>query len=140
MDGDEMNRRMTSLALLAWLTCAYSTHAAAADAPVPGTEQPGQIERQFRETPRPQAMPAPIVQPPAPVQAAPANADEVRFVLKQVKLEGATVYTEDQLRPYFADLIDKEIALSEIYALAEQPTARYRNDGYIILLVFFFVL
>ena len=127
-----MNRRMTSLALLAWLTCAYSTHAAAADAPVPGAVQPGQIERQFRETPRPQAMPAPIVQPPAPVQAAPAKADEVRFVLKQVKLEGATVYTEDQLRPYFADLIDKEIALSEIYALADRLTARYRNDGYIL--------
>src|SRR3569833_1108152 len=126
MDGDEMNRRMTSLALLAWLTCAYSTHAAAADAPVPGAVQPGQIERQFRETPRPQAMPAPIV------QAAPAKADEVRFVLKQVKLEGATVYTEDQLRPYFADLIDKEIALSEIYALADRLTARYRNDGYIL--------
>src|SRR3569832_1435898 len=132
MDGDEMNRRMTSLALLAWLTCAYSTHAAAADAPVPGVVLFGQIERQFRETPRPQAMPAPIVQPPAPVQAAPAKADEVRFVLKQVKLEGATVYTEDQLRPYFADLIDKEIALSEIYALADRLTARYRNDGYIL--------
>src|SRR3569832_1509525 len=132
MDGDEMNRRMTSLALLAWLTCAYSTHAAAADAPVPGAVQPGQIERQFREAPRPQAMPAPIVQPPAPVHAAPAKADEVRFVLKQVMLEGATVYTEDQLRPYFADLIDKEIALTEIYALADRLSTRYRNDCYIL--------
>src|SRR3569832_483300 len=105
MDGDEMNRRMTSLALLAWLTCAYSTHAAAADAPVPGAVQPGQIERQFRETPRPQAKPAPNEQPPAPVQAAPAKTNEVRFVFKQVKLDGASVYTEDQLRPYIADLI-----------------------------------
>src|SRR3569832_479335 len=93
MDGDEMNRKITGLALLAWLACGYAMHAAAADAPVPGAVQPGQIERQFRETPNPQATPAPIVQPPAPVQAAPAKADEVRFVLKQEKPEGATVYT-----------------------------------------------
>lgn len=127
-----METTKIKITLGALLTAASCFGGACAATAVPGAAQPGQIEKQFREVPKPQATPAPVVQPPAPVQTAPAKANEVRFVLKEVKLEGATVYAHDELKRYFASLLATEIDLAQVYALADRITARYRNDGYIL--------
>lgn len=116
----------------ALLLMAIGTSATAAPPAVPGAAQPGQIEKQFREVPKPRAGQAPMVEPAAPVQPAPGKAEEIHFVLRQVKLEGATVYTDAQLQPLFAELLGKDISLARIYTLADRLTARYRNDGYIL--------
>ena len=122
------NTHMTAALLL--MTIGAS--AAAAPPAVPGAAQPGQMEKQFREAPKPRAGQAPMVEPAAPVQTAPGKAEEIHFALRQVKLEGATVYTDAQLQPLFAGLLGKDISLARIYTLADQLTARYRNDGYIL--------
>lgn len=114
------------------LVAALAWSAASTAAQAPGAVQPGQIEKQFREPPKPRATPQPIMEPPAPAQQAPVKADAVHFTLKQVLIEGATVYPEPALRPYFAGLLGREITLLEVYALANELTAHYRNDGYIL--------
>ena len=103
----------------------------AAGQQLPGGVQPGQIERQF-ERPREPRRPAQPAVPPAPEQRRPADAGDVRFVLRSIGVQGATVYGEAALREAYADLIGKEVSLDRIYDIAEALTRRYRNDGYIL--------
>src|SRR5437868_2755360 len=105
--------------------------AAIAHAQVPGGVQPGQIEKQFERPREPQA-PGSIVVPPLPEQRAPAEAERVRFTLSRVNVEGASVYSEEQLRPAWQPLIGREISLADLYKVAESLTRRYRNDGYVL--------
>lgn len=100
--------------------------------PVPPGALPGQIERQFE---RPPAAPRPgeeIQIPAARPQAIPPGADAIRFRLASVSVEGVTVYRQEDLALLFESLIGKEVALSELFALAAQLTAKYRNDGYVL--------
>lgn len=117
----------TAMGLLA---CAPAVVSAQAQ-PLPGTVQPGQIERQFQPPPEPRAQPAEIQVPPAE-QAPPPDADKIRFTLKAVVIEGATVYAEDALKPIYESYLNREVALGNIYGIANALTAKYRNDGYIL--------
>ena len=64
------------------------------------------------------------LQPPGAAGAGP------RFRLSAVNIEGVTVYSGGELLALYEPLLDQEIALDEIFALANAVTARYRNDGY----------
>lgn len=99
--------------------------------PLPGTVEPGQIERQFDEPLRP-ALPEDVIVPPVPWQQIPPEAETVRFALTKITIDGATVYSESDLIPYYQNLLGKEIALADVYRIANAITARYRNDGYIL--------
>ena len=113
------------------LLCCQLASSAWAQAPLPGTVQPGQIERQFQKPPEPRAVPG-GVQIPEAVQQPPANAESIRFVLNRVAVDGATVYSAESLQQTYAAFLGKEVTLSEIYRIADTLTARYRNDGYIL--------
>lgn len=63
---------------------------------------------------------------------APAGAAEVRFELTGIILEGVTAYKESDLAPLWQDLLAKEVSLADIYDVAAEITAKYRNDGYIL--------
>ena len=100
---------------------------------VPPAVDPGVIQRRFEEpppAPRPPAPP-PVVPDLAP-GVVPPGAEEIRFTLEAVRLEGVTVYDEAELRPLWEALLGREIALAEIFAVADEITRRYRNDGYIL--------
>ena len=60
------------------------------------------------------------------------QAQDSRFVLRSVRVEGATVYSADELSKPFAPLIGQEIAASRIFEMASELSARYRRDGYIL--------
>lgn len=113
--------RFVLLAALAW----------GAQAQVPGSALPGQIERQFQRPPEPLAQPG-ATQIPDSGQTPPANAGQIRFALQRIELTGSTVYSADALRADFEGLTNREVTLAEVYALATKLTARYRNDGYIL--------
>jgi len=98
---------------------------------VPGGVLPGQIERQF-ERPREPRAPIEVVVPAAPESRAPADAERVRFVLGRLVVDGASAYSQEQLRPAWQALEGKEISLADLYRVAETLTRRYRNDGYIL--------
>jgi hemolysin activation/secretion protein len=62
----------------------------------------------------------------------PRAVDELRFQLKDVTIVGATVFTPDEIRPLYADLIGKEVGLSDILNVADAIEAKYRERGFII--------
>ena len=97
----------------------------------PGTTQPGQVEKQFDRPPQPTVQGG-TINIPAASQQAPANADDIRFVLNRVDVDGVTVYKADVVRRYYAASLNKEVTLAQIYKIVDTLTARYRNDGYIL--------
>jgi hemolysin activation/secretion protein len=108
----------------------WSVYAAAVD--LPGTVQPGQIQKQFEPEPKMRADRPERIVTPEPDQPVPSNAKELRFKLTRLAVEGATVYPEQDLLPAYQSRLDKEISLFDIYQIAAALTAKYRNDGYIL--------
>jgi len=96
----------------------------------PGVER-GEVQRQLEQmrVPRASVSNAP---PPAPEQPVPADADQLRFVLKGVDISGGTVYGSHDIESVSAPLIGHEITVAEVFRLANTLTARYRRDGYIL--------
>jgi hemolysin activation/secretion protein len=102
-----------------------------------GVTLPSQVEpRQSpREIPIPQAdleltIPA---QPRAPERRA---VDELRFPVRQIVIEGGTVYPPDMLAQDYGALIGDTVGLSSIVEAAEKIEARYRADGYVLTRAF----
>ena len=100
---------------------------------LPGAVEPGRIERQFEPGVEPQAEPRPDADPGE--QPIPPGAEEVRFVLQGVTVDGATVFDEGVFQPLYADLIGQEVSLADIFEVANAATALYRGEGYILSLV-----
>jgi hemolysin activation/secretion protein len=99
---------------------------------VPPAVDPGVIQRRLEPTPTPRPAPAPPIVPDLAPGVVPPEAETIRFTLAAIRLEGATVYDEAELRPLWAGLLGQEIALAAVFRLAEEITVRYRNDGYIL--------
>jgi hypothetical protein len=98
----------------------------------PSGALPGVIQRRFEPPPpTPEVLPTPSVPEGAPSEAPPGAAD-VRFELTGIVLDGMTVYTEPELLPLWRDLLATEVSLAQMYDVAAQITAKYRNDGYIL--------
>lgn len=63
---------------------------------------------------------------------APAGADKVTMTLKAIEIEGASVYDEAALSAVYQDKLNTKITLADVYEIAAQLTAKYRNEGYIL--------
>lgn len=87
-----------------------------------------------RPTPpvQPPAFPAkpPDIDIPPAEQLAPPGAEQIRFVLREIIIEGATVYSPEELKEFYAELIGTEISLASLFAVAKQIQQKYRDDGY----------
>lgn len=103
-----------------------------AQAPLPGPAEPGQIPRRLEPQPEIRPPVRPIERLERDAARPPANAAEIRFVLRGVIVEGATVYRPDEFLPLYESMLAKDISLLDIYILADQISAKYRNDGYIL--------
>src|SRR5262249_26541480 len=98
---------------------------------IPGPDLPGREQQRFAEPPAPRSQPrGPIVTLPSTV--APAGAENIRLTIRAVTIVGMTVYSPDEIAPLYADLIDHEVSLQAVYALAQRITARYGRDGYVL--------
>jgi hemolysin activation/secretion protein len=120
-----MHTRLIQLAL-----SLLATQAGAQVVIPPGLE-PGQIQRGLKEmrTPEHSALQA---TPAAPVQVAPPETASLKFVLREISVEGATVYPPGQLAATFASSLGREISVAQVFAFANELTARYRRDGYVL--------
>jgi len=96
-----------------------------------GITLPGQAEKQFKKEPRSRAEFGKF-QFPQSKQTPPEKAADIKFQLDRLLIEGSTIYQGDELDIYYQDLIGKNLSLLDIYRIADQITARYRNDGYIL--------
>jgi hemolysin activation/secretion protein len=69
---------------------------------------------------------------PAPSSTAPPGAETIRFVLRSLRIEGATAFSDEELRTFAAADLGQEITLARVYAIAAAITAKYREEGYFL--------
>lgn len=98
---------------------------------LPGAADPGRIDEQFQPG-IPEPLSRPEEEPAAPELEAPAGAELQTFVLGGVVVEGSTVFSPADFAPLFADQVGQSVSLADIFAIANQATALYRDNGYIL--------
>ena len=116
------------LALLAFGVRAQSV-------PPPANTDSGRLRERF-DVP---VAPAGAVQLPefkgSEREAVPEAVKAIRVVLSNIRVEGSTVFTPEQLYQYTDAYLDREITGSDIFVLAQALTVMYRNAGYFLSLV-----
>ena len=123
-------RSLLSSALIA--IAVGSPSFALAQSITPGAADVGRVEDRVQDrTQVPVATPDIQVRK-AGATVAPAGSENVHFTLSSISFEGATVYNPAQLEKEYATRIGTEISLADLYGIAAQITAKYRNDGYIL--------
>lgn len=130
MSGIRRGSWISKIAFAALSVSALAAGPAAAQT-VPPTIEPGRVPQRF-EPPRTPGVDTRITVPQIPTAVPPAQARQIRFVLKGVTVNGSTVYGAQQLAPLYQNLVGREVSLLEVYGIANQITARYRNDGYVL--------
>jgi hemolysin activation/secretion protein len=92
----------------------------------------GRVGQAIKQSLPPVVKTAPVsVQGNAPFTA-PAGAEKITFILKDVSVDGASVYSPKEIQSVYADKVGKKISLADVYSIAANLTAKYRNDGYIL--------
>ena len=114
----------------AWVLGVASAVAQTLPSQLPPGAEPG------REPPRPvlpqPSLSAPKIEVPRSAAAvAPPGAHDVKFVLEELRIEGATAYPADALRPLYADLLGHEVSVAQLFEVANAIELRYRNAGYV---------
>ncbi len=66
------------------------------------------------------------------LQEVPEGAEDIKFVLNGLQIEGVGVYTAGDLDPIYRDQLGATVSLASIYGIARAVTNKYRNDGYIL--------
>ncbi len=115
---------------LAVLIPAYATASAMAQV-IPPSAQPGRERERFIQPPAPRAQPGgPAISLPSTV--APPGADKVKIVIRGVRVVGSTIYSADELKALYADLLGTQTTLQTVYDIARRITAKYGSDGYVL--------
>lgn len=98
---------------------------------IPPSEQPGRERERFTQPPAPRAQPGgPSISLPSTV--APAGAESATVRVRDIRVAGSTVYSAEQLRPLYQDVVGQTVTVQAIYDLAKRITAKYGADGYVL--------
>lgn len=98
---------------------------------VPSSAQPSIIGRSLeREDRNSHKLDGNIVLPPMQESAVEGSTEKV-FVLKDVVLDGSSIYGPDAFRKETGALAGKEVSFADLSRIANDMTRRYREDGYI---------
>jgi hemolysin activation/secretion protein len=92
---------------------------------------PHRFERRFDKRVSPKSSVVPI-KPKSMAPIFPEDLKEVNFVLKQLFIQGKSIYDKRALKPLYRSYLKKELTLKDIYEIAQKITNKYRNDGYIL--------
>lgn len=100
-------------------------------AQIPPSDQPGRERERFVDPPQARARPGgEAISLPSTV--APAGAENITLTVSRFVITGATVYSDADLAPLYADMMGGEISLAAIYDLARRITAKYGAAGYVL--------
>lgn len=100
----------------------------------PPTTDPGRLRQRF-DVPVPPATGVQLPELKAGTEGVPEAVKAIRVTLREIRIDGATVFTPEQLRAQTDAYLGREISGSDIFGLAQALTAHYRNAGYILSLV-----
>lgn len=92
-------------------------------------EDASRIEKRFEKPPEPKSTLQPLVFP-IDEKLPPAQAEALRFTLKELTIKGNTAFSAEELAPLYAQLVGKEVTLLDIYKLRDAITAKYGNAGF----------
>ncbi len=70
-----------------------------------------------------------------PAAEAPPEARSIAVTVASIELEGVTAYSPEDLRPLFAGLVGRRVAVAELYEAARRIETKYRRDGYVLVRV-----
>lgn len=71
-----------------------------------------------------------------PMLPIPQGAKNIHFVLKEMRILGATAFSPEQLADIYTPYLNQEITLDVVYTIANTITERYRNAGYFLSLAY----
>jgi hemolysin activation/secretion protein len=127
--------RVATLLLLAVAAAAAHAQTPVPRPQLPGAAEPGRELRQPVVPAVPQSEFDLTIQSPrrAPI---PRAVDELRFDVREIRINGATVYMPDELRPLWEPVLGQQVGLADIVGVAEAIEAKYRADGYILTRAF----
>jgi hemolysin activation/secretion protein len=109
---------------------AFAAFVTAQPARAGGTPEPGAIERTIPTQVRDGSI-LPIVALP-PEESASRPRDRRKFTLGAVNIDGATIFSEQELSAYFEDYLATQLDQDKLTQMAEAITGRYRKTGYIL--------
>ena len=69
---------------------------------------------------------------PSPRRSLRQGAERITLTISRVVVTGATVYSDADLAPLYADLMGAEVSLAAVYDLARRITAKYGAAGYVL--------
>ena len=100
---------------------------------LPGGIEPG------RDRPLPQAPSPPqydfTIETPSR-SAVPRAVNELHFLVREIRIEGATALPADSFRPLYEPLVGQQATVSDIVAVADAIEDEYRSKGYILARAF----
>jgi len=120
------------LVLLAWVTVSVT---ALAQSTAPASTDPARLRERFDV---PVAAPHEAQLPElkgAASEDIPEAVKAIRVTLREIRVDGATVFTPAQLAAQTDSYLNREISGADIFGLAQALTAYYRNAGYFLSLV-----
>lgn len=97
----------------------------------PAQVDPGRVQQQLAPPVQPRTD-AQVAVPEIPDSMAPAEAAAVRLTVRDIRIEGSTVYPAGAFDDLVRPLLGREISLAEAFRLADAITARYRRDDYVL--------
>ncbi len=92
---------------------------------------PHRFDNRFDKGLRPKSSVIPI-KPKKMEPLFPEDLKGVKFVLKQLLIQGKSIYDKRTFKPLYNKYLNKKLALGDIYEIAQKITNKYRNDGYIL--------
>jgi hemolysin activation/secretion protein len=103
----------------------------AAAAQIPSSEQPGRQQQRFVEQPAAKAKASgPIISLPS--TGIPTGAAAITLLVNDIRVVGGTAYPAAELKPLYVGLIGHRVPLAAVYDIAQQITAKYGKDGYVL--------
>ena len=128
----ELRTHLIVFISLASLLCSsLNGYAQTPPSSIPGSTEPGRMEKRF-ELPSTPRREAPPVQKEPEQEIEPQPGPEILLTLASIKLEGVTVYTKTELQPLWQDFIGQEVSLVDLRTITTAITSKYRADGYIL--------
>lgn len=123
-----LRRPLLVFACLAGLLTADLQSALAQDRP---GYRPGRIGEGIEKPRTPKSrLDLPI--PESTGQKIPKEAEDIRFRLEVLEIEGGEAFGEDTIRQFYDDLLGSEISLADLYRATAKVTKDLRERGYIL--------
>lgn len=116
---------------LVWAGCAGFAAAQVTVPPaVTGTADPGRINRSEIPATRSWMTMEGAASSPRAVANVPEGAEDIRFVLRGVVVDGMTAYDPAAIVPLYADFLDREISVADLFSVMNALQQRYLDDGF----------